>query len=170
MSLLHKVKKDENYRKFKRILANSMQVDLEAVYTEVMGMHSARTMRGLKGGDAGARKISKAAAMDQSYRSRCVELNAQVYRELSGLEIAYDAIKGHVVSNYHKYLTGRSQADRNLAFESLPTIRKAKSRMQELRHTQKIVDMIISDLDQAGFTVKHLLDSLTVATKREYIN
>lgn len=170
MSLLKNVKSDENYLKFKRILTNSMKVDLDSVYAEVMGMHSARTMRGLKGGDAGARKISKAAAMDQSYRSRCIELNAQVYRELSSLEIAYDAIKGHVVSNYGKHLTGRSQADRNLAFESLPTIRKAKSRMQELRSTQKIIDMIVGDLDQAGFTTKHLLDALTVSTKREYIN
>lgn len=160
------IRKDETYKRFMKIFENNSNTDLDALLKEVEGLHATRRIRSLKGTKITSRRILEAAVEDQSYRSRLVEITLIMRREYGPLKIAFDATRDSLHSRFGSDIGGRSIADKDAFWRSM--LRKVLSRLQELENNIEIVESVIGDIDQAGFTVKHTLTGLELATRPEY--
>lgn len=158
------IRKDEVYVRFKRILANASQLDLDKLYEEIKTLHSGRTMRGLKS-SVSPKKIIGATLQDQSYRSRLVEINLLMTREYAALKAAYDATKDHLNSKFGKDIGVRSIADRDAYWRS--KLSKAVMRIDKLANMIELAEMVIEDIDKAGYAAKNIIAAFEIATRPE---
>lgn len=164
--LRKKLKKDDTFQRFQRIVANCSQTNLDEVLKEVESLHAGRSMRNLRTVTVSAKKVIKAATEDSSYRSRLVELNMTMTREFNTLKLAFDTTRDYLNSHYGKEIGVRSISDRDTYWRSM--LRKAVSRIQELEGAIDLTDSVIEDIDKASFTTKHIIDALNIVTRPEY--
>ena len=165
MLINKKLKVDETFTKFKRIVKNATQVDIALLLKEVENLHSGRNIRSLKGKAVSPTRLMNVCAEDTAYRSRLVEINMTFMREYGPLKLAHETIKDYLNSKYGSGLGVRSIADREAVWNSV--LLDSRTRMIKLEDAIELTEMVIEDIDKSSFSLKHLLQTLEIISKRE---
>lgn len=163
------LKTDELWKRFRLIEKGANKPEFEAFIDELKRLHSTRSVRVLGAQSApSGRKVADAAMRDQSVRSRCVEISMEITHSRNYLSIAMLTVKSHINATYGGVLLDagiRSITERRSMVESL--FGKAERTLDSLDTITEIADMVIKDVDQASFSIKHTVEALSVATARE---
>lgn len=161
MSLIKQIKSDPNFTKFNRIFEGiKKQVNIETSLNEALSLHASRTSRDITGEKRYNPKIIIDASLkDLSYRARLVEIRVKNDLQLSILKEAIDAMKRHVQTEYAEDLREFSTADQRRAFADR-VVKSAKEFLAEGESFMDILDTLIRDIDQAGFTIKHIIECM----------
>lgn len=168
--MLQKLAEDAQWKRYKRIVENAREPEFDKYLDEIRNMHKSRPVRilGLGSTTPSGKKLAKAAMVDQAYRSRCVELVVNVVVHRDALEQAISIIKKHIEGSYSDYMKSlglRGITERRTLVNSLVSI--ASDLLSEMETLVRIGDIIIQDVDRASYALKHAVDSIQVALKRE---
>lgn len=167
--LLTKLAEDRYWIRYRGIVSSCVTPEFDKYLEEVQAMHKSRPVRtiGLSSVPSG-KKLVRAALVDQAYRSRCVELVINVIRNRNVLEQAISIIKKHVEGEYSDYLKQiglRGITERKSLINSL--VLNATRQLAEMDTIVQICDLVITDIDKSSYALKHAVDSLQIAMKRE---
>lgn len=160
-TILVKVKKDERYKTFKKIVEQVQgRVDFETARNEAVSLHSGLIVRTLYGKKQFSPKtIIESVAQVQANRSRLVELRSKSQIHLSYLDEAAEAFKRYLMTQYADDLAGfRTKDQRDALLDRI--MAKAQEILAEGKGFNNLLDGYIKDLDQAGYTHKALVDLL----------
>ncbi len=163
------LKDDPVWQKFRNTIKNLWQPEFENHIEEIKKLHTGRSIRSINPHMPTGKGIAEAAARDQMVRSRCVEIaiNVTVVRNL--MAVAIKNAGKYVEVKYATYM------EKSLGLHTLNSRNSMKSallgpyykRFDDLETVLEIVDMVIEDCDKSSYTIKHLTEAITVATKRE---
>lgn len=171
LTVKDKLKRDDSWKRFKRIVATSWDETFDKYMDEIQNMHKARPIRliGVNNAHPSGKKLAKAQMVDQAYRSRCIEISMNILRNRNNLEQAINAIKKHVESRYHKDMAQfgiRGVTERKRFVDSLVSF--ATKKLGDINSIVQMSDLVVGDIDQGTWAIKHTVDALQIATKREY--
>lgn len=168
MSLRSSLKEDEAYTAFKKVCKYCTQLaDYDSVVKELEGLHAGRKSRTMYLHKPSLDRVIEASAQNTSYRSRCVEILNSVLKAQRLLQAAIDRIEAHVLSNYRDKIQARSQADKKTLMHNM--FSSAYYQLADLERISEMATHIIHDIDQSGFAIKHILDSLKVLYTKEHM-
>lgn len=163
-----KLRKDSTWKSFRSIRDNAWKPEFENFGDEILRLHKTREIRLLKRGNR-ASKLSDAALQDQATRSRCVEIAAIITLNRNYLERAINNALKHLETHYGSYLFSKgckTKMEQKAVYEVC--MADAKSKMEQMDTIIEVADRVIDDIDKGSFAIKHSLDALQIATKREY--
>ena len=157
---------DKEFMRFRRIVKNIMErTDVEALYSECMGLHVGRKSRTLtKGSSAGPGQIADAVLQDNSYRSRFSEVRVQLTRTLGSLETIVDATKKYIAGEYSDYIPEfRAQAERRTYLDQY--MRTAIKFQADIKNCIECIDILIKDIDNGHWNIKIAFECLVITHK-----
>ena len=165
-ALVQEIRKDPNYAKFLKIVEGiRKRIDLEAITTEALGLHSARTSRSLHGNDRySPTALIDASLKDLSFRARMVEMRVRLDIAVSNLSEAVAAIKRHISTEYNDELRDFSTAEQRRSFVDR-VIKNSNQFLSEGEALIKTLDHLIKDLDQAGHSMRHIIECLKLMSQ-----
>ena len=171
MKLDRRLKDDTEWQRFCRIVELASKMDVAPFLKELKTMHKSRTLRaiGLEEAPPTGKKLAKAALVDQAYRSRIVEIVMSLLTSKNLLNRSIHGIKKHLQVTYAElvkddgYTTARAQ---DAVFAT--RLDFATSISEEIESAVEMCDLVLKDIDQGGFAIKHSVEALVVATKREF--
>lgn len=160
-SLVKEIKADANYEKFKRIVERiRKRVNIEAATTEALALHAGRTSRSIAGENRyNPMFIIDANLKDLSSRARLVEIRVRNDLQMSNLREAIDAVRRHISTEYADDLRDFSTADQRKSFVDR-VIKNAKEFLAEGEALVDMIDVLIKDIDQAGYSIKNSIECL----------
>lgn len=160
-SLVKSIKADPNYLKFARIVENiKKKIDLEGSLNEALSLHASRTSRNITGDNRYSPKVLIDASLkDLSFRARLVELRVKNDLQLSTLREAIDAMRRHISTEYSEDLRDFSTADQRKSFVDR-VLKSSKEFLAEGEAFLETADALIKDIDQAGHSVRHIIECL----------
>lgn len=167
-SLKRKLKDDEVWVKYLNILRMAKTLNFSNIETEVTNLHKGRLSRSLMVERPNPDKIMKAVLQDASHRSRLTEIiNSATYQSRM-LNFTLDALQSHISSEYKVELSYCStKAEREAVINSLLATGYDKS--DEFDTMVKLCDNIIKDIDQMSWSIKNIINVLTLITERSSI-
>lgn len=156
MSLLE----DDTYKKYRTIVKTIKdKIDIDDVDQEINRLHSGRISRTLYGTTPGGDVIMKAALQDSSHRSRMAEIKVRISKQSDILDITLDATRIYLARHYAGEIADiRTKGERDGFFNTYLTAGVAlHARLKSLLDR---IDILLKDIDQAGFSLKHCVDIL----------
>lgn len=96
---------------------------------------------------------------DLSFRSRLVEIRVKVSVELSNLIEATKSIRRYLMTEFAEDLREFSTADQRKSFVDR-IIKPGLDYEAEAQSIVDLVDLIIRDIDQAGFSFRNIVETL----------
>lgn len=161
MSVLREARESTPYKKYAKILATAQgRLDLGAFRSEALSLHSSRTSRTLYGKKQySAQAVYDALLRDLSFRSRLVEIRVKVSVELSNLIEATKSIRRYLMTEFAEDLREFSTADQRKSFVDR-IIKPGLDYEAEAQSIVDLVDLIIRDIDQAGFSFRNIVETL----------
>lgn len=160
-ALLKEVKVDPKFTKFRRIVTNTQdRLNLEADRQEAFALHASRTSRTLRGkAQYSPKALMDASLTDLSARARLVEIRVKASYHLGLLDEAMDAMRRHMITQYNDEIRKYSnEAQRNALVQRIQG--SAKDTAEEGKEFMAMLDTIIKDIDQAGFSLRTMMESL----------
>ena len=167
-----KVLKDKRVKKFRDHVRKLRQNDKSEDYKEEMrSMHVTRRER-----RATAAKLIENAQRDlidmlmrnQSIRSRVLEMKMEIFNVSALIEDHLAALTQHILITYQaevaQVVGSKTKGDREGFVKAL--LAREVSYMKKLQVVIKIADMLIDDLDQAGWAVQRTTAVLTLTAGR----
>lgn len=170
-ALRKSLRKDKRWQRFRNIIDQAYLPEFDAFTDEIERLHKTRGVRVL-GAQAlpTGKKVADAAMRDQSVRSRCVEIVMSVTRSRNYLAIQMDTVRSYLMAQYMQLLHDegiRTITEKREIINSM--FSRADTCLHRLDTITQIADMVIKDVDQAGYALKHTVEALSVATKREFM-
>ena len=163
--------KDRRIRKFRIKMGRLIEKDtLDTLIDEMKALHAKRWER--RAAREGRRLIEKSQSIlidmvmrNQSYRSRCAAIKMDIYVVFLEVESYISSIVKYVIAEHGGIvsdLTGgsRTKSDREGFVESL--FEKELKFKMRLATVLKIADILIEDLDQAGWAVQRTTNVLQI--------
>jgi hypothetical protein len=140
---------------------------------ELQEMHASRLSRRLTPEDVLKRfktRFLNFILQNNAWRSRAVEIKMQCHSVLIKLDEILPVLKKYLKSTYAKELQEyfKTQAERDSYIDML--LERAIRQKHLLEGVSKHADLLISDLDAAGWTAKGIIDVMEMATKRDAVN
>lgn len=162
------LRKDEAYAKFKNILKYCQGLaEFDNLVNELETMHKSRKTRDLHLKTPDVHKIIAAGLQGSAYRSRCVEIMVTVQKANRLLNAATDRIETHTSTTYCDYIPGRSIGDRKAYIKNL--FQLAHYKIADYERIIEMARLLIDDIDQASWTLRHTLDAIKLIYQRENI-
>jgi len=161
MGLLADIREDAQYKSFKKIFAVVQErVDVETSFKEVMGLHASRLSRSLSGSKRySPQTLIDANLKDLANRARMVEIRVKNDKQLSHLREAMAAMKRHIRTEYAEDLREFSTEGQRTAFTDR-VLKSANEFLAEGESLLSTIDMLIKDVDQAGFSMRNNVELL----------
>lgn len=162
------VKNKPAYQKLRRIVESSTALDVAEVLREIESLHSGRSTRTLSVRRLKGSSIAAASLQDQSYRSRIVELNLGLTRNYNLLSTAIEAATEQLCMECRDALTTagyRSRIDKEKYIRS--RLGFAHNRLADMSNAIEIANLVIEDIDKAGWSLKLTKEVLELATRPE---
>jgi hypothetical protein len=159
--LLSEVKVDAKYTKFRNIVkAVHDRLNLDADRKEAFALHASRTSRTLRSKKQYSPKaLMDAALTDLSARARLVEIRVKASYHLGLLDDAMNAMRRHLVTQYNDEISKYSnEAQRNALIQRVQGT--ALDLAEEGKEFMAMLDTIIKDIDQAGFSLRTMTECL----------
>lgn len=160
-----KLRKTAEYKKVCDMLDTARQLDLDNMQSEIESLHLGRKMRNLRLKTLSADKLIDVACQEASSRSRLVEIVLGLTRNFNMLELAHQAATETLISKYYKELPGSTKASKSAFVYDIMSDLKIK--LTEFKSVIEIANLVVSDIDKAGFSIKHIVELLQTANRRE---
>lgn len=168
-SLQAALENDPIYLRVIRKLDGMMSVtDLEQLVEEIETQQATRGIRTLsvkKILSNQKRQMLEAELQNQGYRSRTIEIKMRVVRISFQFSETLGTLKKYISSNYASIIreNATTQQDRNNYVEAL--FMSYNTFCNELDMVHELCEIIISDYDAAGWSLKRIQDTLQLAAK-----
>lgn len=169
-TLRERLARDVIWKRFRTQVRELDAIDVDKYLQELKTMHKSRTVRVLGAmTQTSGKKVGDAVSQEIAVRSRCTEIILECIVMRNLLNAASSTLKKHVEANYPKTLkqlglTTVTQRRNILQALTDPHLEK----LDTLNTVIEIADLIVADIDQAGFGIKHINEALAVATRREF--
>lgn len=159
MSFSSEIKSDSRYKKLLHILETARsRIDVERDRTEIAAMHSGLLVRQLYGKNVfSTKKVLLATAQLQANRSRLVEIRSRATEHISYLHQGCTAFKRYCLANYE--FSGYRTKEQREALLDKP-LRPVLDFIAEVDTLIDVLDMMIKDIDQAGHSIRHIVEVL----------
>ena len=173
MSLKEGMLRNKKYRRLINSFANNQlfKIPFNKYKEEVMTLHTARTVRTLikytvGGSDKLADQIIKANLIDQGQRSRLVEIMMHCHRASNAIADAVKVFKTYALIKYDAQLRSfKTKDERTGALDAiLCDMLEYKAEAESL---YALCEIVVKDIDAAGFSLKRTIDALSLSTARE---
>ena len=165
--LRNKIKEDEKYKKFKNaFLKEYKKIDLEVDKDQLINLQSTRLSRTLYGKKEmySANSLMEASLQDLAARSRMVEIRVQLSRRLALLEALISSISKHIYSNYLVIEPSlKTEAQKNNFITDFLAV--YKEYVKKGTPIVEMADAFIKDIDQAGFSLRNMMDCLKLLSE-----
>lgn len=156
------LKEDDKYKSFRRIVRNiGEQVNTEKMREEILRLHAGRKVRTLYLKRPGVDAVVDAALQDSSYRSRIAEIRIETDYHRGLLEEAVDKMRKHVVHEFSAQVSGLKTKGERMSFAD-QFLQKGVTLLYKFERLTAMADTVIKDIDQSGYTLKHVVDSMEV--------
>lgn len=163
--LREELREDKTFQQYRRIVKTiDERVNLIKNVTEARSLHGARTMRELKGNAPTTQKVYEAIVRDMATRSRIIELRIALFTEKELLDSALSSVTAHVRSVYDLNEAGRTLDQKKQLMKKI--LNRGFVLLEELKSALEVFDLIIKDIDQAGFAVRNLVELVKIQIER----
>lgn len=165
-SLKTALKKDSKYKKFKRIVLSTKELNLDSLLDEIANLHSSRASRLLKAKNISPKALIDANVQDQAYRSRLVEILVMILRQYGPLELAYGVMQDYISTHFADLLPVRAKADR-AAYLRSGVLHTAWTLLSKLERVRDSAQEVIADIDKTAWALKNMLEGMSMIHKGE---
>jgi hypothetical protein len=163
------IKHDERIQTFLNLVKSGRaNIDSKALLDEIQQLHASREIRSLTYHDiakSSQKVLIQASLQNQSYRSRVVEIKMIATRQYNIVEEHKDKLTRYIFATYKSSITFKTKGERDQYVEHL--LEPANSLLSRLSSISEIADMIITDIDQAAWTIKNIITVMDLSSKRE---
>ncbi len=162
---------DEVWDRYNRIIERVRATNTNDMLKQIERMHSTRGSRRLMlKTSITADNLIKVHLEEMSYRSALVEINIQASRLYRRLDVALGAVSSHIASNYSGYLRETAVRTKGEITTFIDTLLEdGWSLHGRLEYVMDVGKQVISDIDQAAWGMKNLVELLKVAAARESV-
>ena len=162
------LKRDKVWHRFVEISKGAYRPEFSGFVVEMQKLHKTRTVRQLATAMPTGKRIGEAAMVDQSVRSRCTEICMDIMASSSYLSMSIDNMRRYILANYDEILVDAGATritEKRTIVDGL--FNTANSRLQQLYDILDVADLVIKDIDQAGWALARTTTALEIAVKRE---
>ncbi len=156
---------DATFQQYRRIVSTiEKRVTVSKFVVEARSLHSSRTMRNLKGNAPSSDKVYEAIVRDMAARSRIVELKMTLFVEKELLESALSSISAHIRALYDLSDLARTLDEKKVLLKKV--LNKGYTLLEEIASAVEVMDLIVKDIDQAGYAVRNLVELIKLRIER----
>lgn len=164
-----KALKDKYVKLFlQKIEKGTYSINYQKYIEEVKSIHASRMIHILSTKDLlGSQKaILDCIVENQQKRSRLVTIKTECVRKESILTEKIETLSKYIKSVFNRQLTLEysTQQARNVAVESL--FSDAEEQIQKMQSLTKIIDIILIDIDQAGWATRNIVEVLKISSNK----
>lgn len=159
------LKEDPTFLRYRNIVRTIKErINVDKNLAEARSLHGARTIRSLKGTAPSPSTLYEASVREAATRARLTELKVTLYVEKELLSEAIESTVSHVRSAYDMSDLGSTQEERRLAIRSM--FRGGYRLLDELKAASDVLDFIIKDIDQCGYSLRNMIDIVKIQIER----
>lgn len=163
--LKEQLREDSTFQQYRRIVSTiEGRVTITKFVIEARSLHGARTMRTLKGTAPSSDKVYDAIVRDAATRSRLVEMEIALLVERDLLKSAMAAVSAHLQSSYDLGELARTLTDKRTLIKKI--LKRGHSLLDEMESAKDALDLIIKDIDQAGFAARNMVEIIKLRVER----
>ncbi len=161
---------DKKLRKFlKRCKQGAFTLDTKKMMFDIGNMHRTRLARNLKTKTVIQKfqvSFIDADLQNIAYRARIVEIKMNCFEVLSQLDQYISLLKKHLKATYAENMKVGygTQADRDALIDSF--LEPGLMSKKKLEATMSYADLVILDIDQAGFALKRIITVMQIAQEK----
>lgn len=168
-TIVELIRKNKRYKRLLETFDNAKiyNIPCERLIGELKDIHSLREVRRLSIRDPDyVDKLLNANAQDQAQRSRCTEILMQCLEVTEKLNRALAALKDYLLLEFSDHLRPlRTKEERLLVLNV--ALRKFSRFLENVAVVKGIADLVIADIDKAGWSMRASIDALKVTRKTE---
>lgn len=171
--LIKVIEEDKTTRRFNSNIDLLIKpLNLEKISLELEKLHSERDLRTLRQIQIMRKQqesVIKATLQNQAFRSRAIELKMQIMRSKNNLD--------ELVDNFYRYLlTKWGSKVKDLGLKTIGErdsflkqfYSDAERWQRNVNSTLEIIDVLVDDLDQAGWAIMRIVKALELANKERF--
>lgn len=161
--------KDEKYKRFKRNFdqADHFNLPIKELEDELLFIHNTRpirTLKDLRQTPGYVDHVIHATVVDQANRSRLVELTIACVNAERRLTDGLTALTDYLYIEYATELSKwRTKDERKVFLHTV--LRPFYKYLDQVHSLRAKIELVISDIDKAGYTIKNTLQALELVTK-----
>ncbi len=163
------MRKDKRYKRLLETFntASLYNIPREKLIAEAKQIHELREVRRLNVRDADyVDNLLNANARDQSSRSRLTEILISCVHVTEQLKRAIDALKDHLFIEYSAHLKSfRTKEERQQVMNI--ALRKFVKYVEDIRILHQLCEIVIGDIDKAGWSMRAAIEALKITRNRE---
>lgn len=170
-TIVELIRKDRRYKRLLKTFESAAiyNIPCERLIGELKDIHSLREVRRLNIRDADyVDKLLNANSHDQAQRSRCTEILVSCLEVTEKLNRALAALKDHLMLEFSDHLRPLRTKEERLMVLNL-ALRKFSRFLENVAVVKGIADLVISDIDKAGWSLRASLDALKITRKTETV-
>jgi len=166
------IKKNKRFQQFLENFRGNpaYNIDFESYHSELQRLHTTRITRELKRKRSRAfpEKVCEALLQDQATRSRCAEILGECTKISHAMERTLSKLRDYLCAEYASYLKSvGAQGERKAFVESI--MRPFYDYFDEVKGLEKAAQIVIEDIDKAGFMFKNLVEVIKVLSRPEQV-
>lgn len=140
--------------------------DLEALSKEVRNLHTTRPIKTLALKHSGiAKSIIRANIVDQSNRSRLIEIALDCKRIHNNISIQLDLVRESLMLKYRKSLASyRSKEEKSRVLDT-GLFRDIVLYLRQIENLLEEIEYVVEDIDKAGFTLQRLSTAISLSSQ-----
>jgi hypothetical protein len=165
------VKKDSKFIKFKDAVERNpnLRLPFEDLHEELDRMQRSRGVRSLNRKDKNfTGSVVDAMLQDQAYRSRCTEILASCLSISGTFQDTLTNLRDYLILEYASRIPGRSTKEEKRQFME-NVLRPFFLYLHNVDQLREHAKYIVTDIDQAGYTYRNLVESIKLLGKPESI-
>lgn len=153
----------------RRVATHLAKIDTAALLQELTNLHATKALRTLKTSallSSVQTKITEIELENGANRSRCVEIKMKVLTVIIECEAVLDAVRKLIQNMFAVEIkeSGSTVAERKSAVDS--AFMGEVEQLQQLEHVSKLADLVIGDIDQSGWSIRRIIDTLALSMER----
>lgn len=162
------LKRDKAWHRFVEISKGAFRPEFAGFVEEMQKLHKTRLVRQLATALPTGKNLAEAGLKDQAVRSRCTEICMDVMANANYLSLAIANMRRHILFQYDDVLVDSGVTRVNEKKATVDNLfNTAQGRLQALNDILDVADLVIRDIDQAGYALKNSTAALELAVRRE---
>lgn len=164
------IRADAKWAKYTKVIEhNKTHVNFDNFISELESMHSSRKSRTLYATkEYSVKKLIECVVQDAAYRSRCVEIMMLVNKEFRKINLATDLLRPYILARYKKEISAlyTTKIDRETFVKAM--LSDSAELLSDFEKILEIAKFVIEDIDKFGWSVKHIIEGLTILYKKDH--
>lgn len=162
------LKRNERYRQYRSVVKRIKNLaDFDNLTKEMEQLHKIKKTRDASTKKVGPDRLIDMHAQSMSFRSRMVEIRVLVSKAKRAMDKELKDFSQYLLIEYGEYLSSNTMTGKRAEIEIF--LSSGYEVQEDMAQVIEIADLLIADLDQSGWTLKHMLESLVLIHNRESI-